>query len=299
MKIAVTTPSGHVGGAVADHLLEAGADVRLMARRPEKLRRFVELGAEVVRGSQDDQDYVNWMTEGADALFWVTPPGYGSDDLRAYQNRIGHVGAEAIRLNKIPRVVNLSAIGAQHASGCGPINGLHDVEHLLSEVATNILHLRPGFFFENYLWQVDAIRQYKSIFMPVSGKRRYPMLATCDIGRVAAEWLLDEKWTGFWIKELHGPIDLSFDDAARAISEGLHREITHVKVAPEQARQSMLESGMSENASDSMLELYEAVENATLKPAEPRTPETTTRTALAEFAEEVIAPLIAEPIGRV
>src|SRR5574340_1832287 len=87
MKIAVTTPTGHVGRAVAQYLLDRHVQVRLLARRPEKLKDLSDAGAEVVRGAQDDKDYVIAQTRGSDALFWATPPGYGSDDVRAFQNR--------------------------------------------------------------------------------------------------------------------------------------------------------------------------------------------------------------------
>ena len=148
MKIAVTTPTGHVGSAVTDFLLEFGGDVtvKVLGRRPEKLQEYVQRGAEIAVGAQDDVDYLVNATRGVDALFWATPPGYGSDDLRAFQNRLGKAAATAIGANKIPRVVNLSSVGANLSSGVGPINGLHDVEVLLDNVATNITHLRPGFF---------------------------------------------------------------------------------------------------------------------------------------------------------
>ena len=60
MKIAVTTPSGHVGSAVVDFLLDFGGDiqVKLLARRPKDLDRFVRRGAELVIGSQDDADFL-------------------------------------------------------------------------------------------------------------------------------------------------------------------------------------------------------------------------------------------------
>jgi len=296
MKIAVTTPTGHVGGAVSFFLLSAGANVRLLTRRPEKLKDFADRGAEILPGSQDDQEYVNHCTQGVDALLWVTPPGYGSDDVRAFQNRLGKVGAEAIRINRIPRVVNISSIGAQNSEGVGPIGGLHDVEQLLDEAAENILQLRPGFFYENYFWFLDGIRKMGKVFMPVSGSTRYPMLATRDIARVAADWLLNISWTGHVVRELHGPRELSFDEAAAALSEGLHREVRHVKVSPEQARQTMTETGMSDNAIDLMLELYDAIETRRLTYVQPITAETRTSTELVDFAREVLLPVIAEPV---
>ena len=220
MKIAVVTPTGHVGSSVVDFLLEFGGDIRvvLLGRRPEKLKGFIQRGAEIAIGSQDDADYLVKATRGADALFWATPPGYGSDNLRAFQNRLGRAAATAIRTNGISRVVNLSSIGAQLDSGVGPINGLHDVEGLLDAVSTNITHLRPGFFFENLLWQLDWIRNSGTISLPLSGDRRYPMIATRDIGRVAAARLASRGWVGHFTGELHGPADLSFDKAAEILA---------------------------------------------------------------------------------
>ena len=219
MKIAVTTPTGHVGSAVADFLLDFGGDitVKLLGRRPDKLRRYVDRGAEMAVGAQDDADYLVKATRGVDALFWATPPGYGSDDLRAFQNRLGKAAATAIRDNKIPRVVNLSSVGAQLDSGVGPISGLHDVEVLLNNVATNVTHLRPGFFFENLLWQLDSIRKWGRISLPVSGTKSYPMIATRDIGRVAATRLASSDWTGHSVQELHGPADLTFKEVAQTL----------------------------------------------------------------------------------
>ena len=188
MKIAVTTPSGHVGSAVVDFLLDFGGDiqVKLLARRPKDLDRFVRRGAELVIGSQDDADFLVSATQDVDALFWVTPPGYGSENVRAFQNRLGIAGSFAIRANNIPRVVNLSSIGAQLSSGVGPICGLYDVEGILDEAADNITHLRPGFFFENFLMQLDSITKWGRISLPLSGSRSYPMIAARDVGHVAA-----------------------------------------------------------------------------------------------------------------
>jgi hypothetical protein len=103
VKIAVTTPTGHVGSAVADILLDSGDDisVKLLGRRPEALRTFVERGAQISIGSQDDPDYLVKATQGVDALFWATPPGYGSDDVRVSQTLLRReLGSNAQPLSK-------------------------------------------------------------------------------------------------------------------------------------------------------------------------------------------------------
>ncbi len=299
MRIAVTTPNGHVGSAVADFLLDFGGNiqVRLLGRRADKLTSSIQRGAESVIGSQDDADYLCRATQGVNALFWATPPGYGSDNVRAFQNRVAAAGAKAIETNQIPRVVNLSSIGADLESGTGPIGGLHDVEGLLNQTACHIVHLRPGFFFENLLWQVDSMRKWGRISLPISASTRYPMLAARDIGRVAAVRLTSTGWSGQIVQELHGPVDLSFREVAEILSEALGRKIVYIKCGREEMRDMMLKNAMSENAADVMLELYEAVETGRIRLTQPRSPETTTSTTLAEFAHDVIMPLLATPVG--
>ncbi len=298
MKIAITTPTGHVGSAVADFLLDFGGEVsvKLLCRRPDKLGQFAQRGAQLSVGSQDDADFLIEATEDVDALFWATPPGYGSDNVRAFQNRLGKAAATAVRTNHIARVVNLSSIGAQYSSGVGPINGLHDVEELLDEAAENITHLRSGFFFENLLWQLDSIKKWGRLSLPVSGQQRYPMIATRDIGHVAAQCLTDLSWTGQSFRELHGPADLSFDEVAEILANVLGRKIVYVQCDRQEMREVLLENAVSENAADLMLEMYDAVESGKLSTIQPRSAETTTPTTLAEFVHEALLPMIAVPV---
>ncbi len=298
MKIAITTPLGHIGKVVTDHLLIADVDVTLLVRHAERVQNFADRGATIREGSIEDESFVVESTRDMEAMLWVTPPFYHSHDLRGSQNIVGRNAREAIRANRISRVVNVSSAGAHLGKGTGPINGLHDVEKLLDEAATNIVHLRAGFFFENYLAHLGSICKSGCVYLPVSGLKHYPMIATKDIAWVAADRLLDRSWSGRIIRGLHGPVDLSFGEAALALSEGLGRSIQHRKVETATARENMIACGLSDNAADLMLELYEGIESGWLYPDEPRTPETTTPTTLLEFAREVLLPQIAEPVAH-
>ena len=255
MRIVITTPTGHVSSAVARHLVDAGATVVLLARDAGKLTALTDRGATVHEGSLEDEAYVVRSTQGADALFWVTPSNVVADDFRAFQNQVGRAGAAAVRTNGISRVVNLSSVGAEAASGHGPVNGLHDVEALLNAVTTHITHLRPTFFFENFLMELGSIKDAGAVFMPIAGTAVLAMIATRDIARVAADRLLDSAWTGTSIRELLGPADLSFDEVAASLSKGLGRQVAHTRIPEEQTRQVMLEMGLSSNTTDVMLEM--------------------------------------------
>ena len=300
MKIAVTTPTGHVGSVVVDFLLNRKAEVRvkLLGRRPDRMAKAVRRGATMSVGAQDDPGYMVRATEDVDALFWVTPPGYGSDDVRAFQNRMARAAVAAIRTNQIPRVVNLSSIGADQDSGVGPIAGLHDIEAQLNDAGDNITHLRPGSFYENLLRQIDVIKSEGKISLPISGSRHLPMIATRDVARAAADRLANLDWTGQSVHELHGPDDLSLDEVAQVLSKALGRTIEYVQCDREQARHALLQAAISENSADLILEMYEAVETGRIRLLQPRSSETTTPTTLAEFARLVMQPRLAQSLAH-
>lgn len=293
MKIAVATPAGHIGKVVAEKLLSAGASVVLLARDPSKLKPFTDRGATVAQGSLEEGPYVVEATQGVDALFWLTPPRMDAPHFRGYQNGLAHIAAAAVRKNRIPRVVNLSSIGAQHSAGVGPVSGLHDVERILDQDAQNITHVRPAFFFENFLWQVAPMKAAGSIFMPLPPDARLPMIATRDIAKAVASRLLDATWTGRSVMHLFGPADLTLTEAARIISEGVGRTVAYVQVPREAALKSLREAGASEDVANVMVEMYDGMAKGLLRPETPRTAASTTSTTLLQFAREVIRPLVA------
>ena len=98
--------------------------------------------------------------------------------------------------------------------------------------------------------------------------------------------------------ELHGPVDLCFDEVAGILSEVLGRKIVYVKCDRQDMRQVMLDNAISENAADAMLEMYDAVEIGRLQTLQPRSAETTTPTTLAEFVRDVMLPMFAEAVAR-
>ena len=75
MKIVVTTPVGNVGSRVTRLLLQSGIRPTLFLRHPDRLDAETARLADVVQGDQLVADDVLSATEGADALFWITPTG--------------------------------------------------------------------------------------------------------------------------------------------------------------------------------------------------------------------------------
>ena len=296
-KIAITTPTGKSGRYLTERLLDAVTEkqleIVLLARDPDRVRSFTERGARVEKGSLDDAGFVARATEGVDALYWLTPQNFEpGEEVRAGYNRYGRIAAEAVKGNGIRHVVHLSGfVTEKDGEGGQIIDGLADVERLLNEAATNITHLRAAFYFENYLGQIDSIKNQGSVYMPVKAETRVAMVATPDIADVAARELLTLDWTGRRVVSAMGPKDLTFGEAASALSAGVGRHVSHITVEPEQARESMLGSGMSPGLTDGFLSIFAAGDAGLLR--WERDASSTTPTTLEEFARTVVRPMLA------
>ena len=126
--------------------------------------------------------------------------------------------------------------------------------------------------------------------MPVKAETRLPMVATQDIAEVAARELLALDWSGRRVVSAMGPKDLTFDEAAVELSEGISRQVAHVTVTPEQARESMLGSGMSPGLTDGFLAIFAAADAGLLRWV--RDESSTTPTTMVEFARTVVGPAL-------
>ncbi|MFQ5601572.1 MAG: NmrA family NAD(P)-binding protein [Candidatus Krumholzibacteriia bacterium] len=293
MKIAVTTPTGNIGRKLVGILQDQGGhELVLLARKPERLAEEQKRGAVVVEGDLYDDKFVQGATQGVDVLFWLAPPDPGAQDLRGNFNRLARIAAAVVRENRIPRVVHLSSVGAHRSEKVGPVNGLYDAEGILNATDAHVTHLRAAYFMENFLSAVGGIQQAGAVFLPVPGSVRIPMIATQDIAVAAAKVITDDTWQGKRVLELHGAADLSFDEAARAISEVAGRQVKHVEVTPDQALEAMTGLGMSGGVAGLLVELYAGLGSGWLATEQPRSAESTTPTTFAQFARDVVAPAI-------
>src|SRR5262249_36941083 len=116
-------------------------------------------------------------------------------------------------------------------------------------------------------------------------------IATRDIAEAAAPLLLHRDWSGKRIRGLHGPADLSFDEAAHILGEATGRPLRYVTISPEQARQTFSGLGLGPAFVQGYLDMVASLAQPGAI-AEPRTPETTTPTRLYQWAREVLKPLL-------
>jgi uncharacterized protein YbjT (DUF2867 family) len=295
MKIAITTPTGNIGGALTKLLLDAGGhELTLLARDTAKVAAHAARGAKVAQADVLDREAVIKATAGAEAVFLLSPPKFDAEDFRAYQNQVGDNFAAAIRANKPKRVVFLSSFGAQHKEGTGPITGLYDIEQKLNaackETGTAVIHLRPGYFLENWFMNVPTIKQAGAVYAPIGPDVKWPMIATSDIARVAFEVITGPAWQGVQVRELLGAADVSLGEGVKKLSELTGKPIQFVQVPGEAAKQAMIGMGLGASIAGKYVEMYEAAEKGLLEPESKR--DGRQYVTFEQFAKAALAPAI-------
>jgi uncharacterized protein YbjT (DUF2867 family) len=114
-----------------------------------------------------------------------------------------------------------------------------------------VAFLRAAWFIENAAWDVAPARDsgiVPSFLQPLD--KPVPMVATADIGRVAAE-LLRESWTGRRIVELEGPQRISPDMIAASFARLLGRDVS-MTVVPRDTWEDLFRSQGMKNPTPRM-----------------------------------------------
>jgi uncharacterized protein YbjT (DUF2867 family) len=289
---AITGATGNTGGVVAEKLLADGEKVRVIGRDTKRLARFTQKGAEAVAADLTDAAGLARAFDGIRAAYVLVPPNLGSSDVRADQERVTDALAAALGKASVPYVVALSSFGADKAEKTGPVIGLHNLEQKLNGLANlNALYLRAGYFMENLLPQVAVIQNFGFVGGPLRADLRVAMIATRDIGNVAAELLRKLDFTGKQAWELLGQRDLTYSEVTSVISKAIGRpNLAYMQLPAQQLKPAFVQMGMSSNMADLLLEMSEALNSGHMSPLEPRSERNTTPTSIEAFVAEEFVP---------
>ena len=288
----ITGATGHTGRVAAEKLLASGAKVRALGRDAKRLEPFAQKGAETMVCDMADASAVERAYSGARAVHTLIPPNLSTPDVRAYQEQVTDNIAAAIRKNGIAYTVVVSSTGADKPGGTGPVRGLYSLEKKLEAIAgLNMLSLRCGHFMENLLNQVGVIQSYGFMAGAIRADVPLPMIATRDIGEVAADSLAKLDFNGKQTRELLGPRHITFAETAKIIGHAIGKpDLAYRQVPASLLKPAMMNMGLSSSMVDMMLEMSDALNTGHMKSQEPRSASNTTPTTLEWFAAEVFAP---------
>jgi uncharacterized protein YbjT (DUF2867 family) len=284
--------SGNTGHVVARNLLARQQKVRVVGRNAARLQPHAAQGAEIFLGDVTDAAALTKAFHHADSAYVMIPSNHTINDPLAYEERVSDAIAAAVKNTGIKNVVSLSGFGADKTKGTGPVIGLHNLEQKLNQIDTaNVLHLRAGYFMENTLPQVGAIRMAGSAVGPVRPDLKLPMIATRDIGAAAADALLRLAFRGKQTHELLGQRDLDYTEVAAIIGKAIGKpDLGYVHAPDDQIRAAMVQMGMSDAMAGLILEMTAALNSGYMRALEPRTSRNTTPTSYETFVAESLVP---------
>ena len=219
----ITGITGKVGGALAHALLVAQQPVRAVIRDASKAAYWADLGCEIALARMEDAHALTEAFRGATGVFILPPsefdPQPGFPEARAVIAAV----SQALKAAAPHKVLCLSTIGAQ-ATELNLLTQRTLMEQALSALDIPVTFLRPAWFMENAAYDVSTARdtgRIHSFLQPLD--KRVPMVATADIGTLAAQ-LLQQDWAGRRVVELEGQW-VSPNDIAQALGHILGRDV--------------------------------------------------------------------------
>jgi len=232
--------TGQIGGVVARTLLAAKQPVRAIVRDAIKGQAWSDRGCEVALAIIEDRASLATAFREAEGVFVLVPPSFDPLPEFPEAQAIGETLRSALVEANPERVVYLSTIGAQ-AKQSNLLTQHTIIEKAISGLPIPVTFLRPAWFMENSSWDVAPAMQQgviPSFLQPLD--RPVPMVATADIGKVAAG-LLQVAWNGHRVFELEGPHRVTPNEIAATFAKLLDRPV-RMEAVPRMSWEALFKS---------------------------------------------------------
>lgn len=284
-KYVITGSIGHISKPVVAGLVKAGHEVAVITSNTDREKEIAALGATAHVGRIQDATFLNQALKGADAVYTMIPPVWQTTDWRATQGEFSKSYAEAIAANNIRYVVNLSSIGAHLPDGVGPVTGLYDFEQRLNKIpGLNVKHLRPSFFYYNFMAQIALIKQ-AGIMGANYGKDKLFLVHPQDIAAVALEELERLNFTGASARYILGD-ERTGQEIAAVLGKAIGKELNWVEFTDDQQLQGLLGAGLAASIANGYTEMGRALRTGVMQADAIKNKPALAPTKLEDFARE-------------
>jgi uncharacterized protein YbjT (DUF2867 family) len=275
--ILITGATGQVGSAALNVLVGAGIEIRALVRDPSAFT--APEGVQVVQGDfNDDTSMAKALKEVAIMLLAGRD---GPNSVLQHRRVLALVRQAGVR-----HVVKVSAIGASPKSPIALMREHHEVDEEVRKGPTGWTLVKPHLYMQNLLRAANAVRREGRLAAPM-GSSRFPLVDTRDVGAAAAVVLRDPAAHAGKEYALTGPVAVSYEEVARALTAIADRAVTYEAVAPPEFEDRLRAAGMPEWRAYDLAHIasaYRASENivspdlVTLLGRQPR--------SLSEFLED-------------
>jgi len=260
MKCVLTGSLGNISKPLAEKLVSAGHEVTVISSKADKTAQIEALGAKAAIGSVEDVGFLTKTFTGADAVYTMVPPNFGATNWKKYIAGIGENYATAIKDSGVKNVVNLSSVGAHMPEGCGPVSGLFFVEKALNGLdGVNVRHLRPGFFYPNFMNQIGMIKNMGITGGNYGEGTTLVIVHPNDIAEVAAEEMTALSFAGKSIRYIASE-EKTTTEVGAILGKAIGKpEIPWMNFSDEDTLGGMLQAGVPEEIAKNYTEMGAAM----------------------------------------
>ena len=257
----ITGSLGNISRPVVEGLVKQGKHVQVITSKSDKTKEIEQLGAKALVGDVNDAAFLNEAFKGAEVVYTMIPPIWQTTNWRKDQNQISDNYIAALTSNGVKYVVNLSSVGAHVGKGCGPVDGLYDFEQKLNKVeGLHVKHLRPSYFFHNFLAQIPMIKGAGIMGGNFGGKGTLFLVHPKNIAEAALEELLNLSFTGSSVRYIIGD-ERNGQEIATTLGKAIGKELNWVEFTDEQQRQGLLGAGLPEEIAKEYTQMGNALRN--------------------------------------
>lgn len=292
MKIAIAAATGNIGSHIATQLSATGTTPVLIGQNEDRLKKLNIPGSVIAVADLGNAYEIIAATKGADALFWLVPPLITAHSLKEWYNQVTAAGIAAVKQNHIKKVVLVSSLGANLDEGSGNLAYAAEMELAFDGLDADVLSLRPGYFMENLLMQVQQLQAQKQFSFLFEPDFSIPFISTDDIGDVAARYLLDTHWAGHWKLNLMGPESITCQQASTQLSALLPYAVSYQQGSVQDSKAMLAHFGATAGVQQELTDMFQTLASHRGPYATPRTPEAHTPTSFEQFAKLKLLPLL-------
>jgi uncharacterized protein YbjT (DUF2867 family) len=288
-KYVITGSIGNISRPIIEQLVKAGKEVTVITSTNDRVQEIERLGAKASVGSVQDATFVKNAFKGADVVYTMIPPIWQTNNWRASQNEVAKNYADAIQSNGIKYVVNLSSVGAHVGNGVGPVDGLSDFEKMLNAIpGLSVKHLRPSYFFHNFINQVGLIKQAGFMGANYGDGEKLFLVHPRDIAAVANEELLNLNFSGNSVRYILGD-ERSGKEVAEVLGKAIGKDLKWVLFSDEQQKAGLLQAGLPETHASQFTQMGKAIREGVMQEDAGKNKPALSPTKLEDFAKEFAA----------
>ena len=282
--------TGNTGQATCESLLAAGQLVKVVGRKLERLADLALSGAELAIADSSDSHALTKAFEDALGVYAMIGIDATVDDYDLHYDTLGEAISTALQAAEVTHIVELSGIGshlpAETTQSMGAIDaGRRHEDRLNALTGTSIFHLRPGFFMENFLRDIPALKRDGTLRGPLLADQPIAMISARDIGARAAALLQRCDFTGNQATDLLGPADVTPRQATNAFGRALGiDDLDYAEISLDEFHHGMVAGGVSESCAAAVAGIYAGYNSGRLTPEKPRDPDSATSTTIDDFA---------------